>query len=173
MRKEFLEVGKIVAPQGMKGEVKVECWCDSPMVLCEIKNFIIQKSGERITAQKAHVNTKNQTVIKFEGIDTADNAEKLRGQVLLADRKDILKDEDSFFIQDIIGMNVCDADDANIGYGTVTDVFSTGANDVYEITTSDDKRFLIPVIDDVVKSIDLDSEIILIRPMKGMFDDDN
>ena len=173
MRKEFLEVGKIVAPHGLKGEVKIECWCDSPLVLCGIKNLIIQKSGERITTQKSHVNTKNQTVIKFEGIDTADSAEKLRGQVLLADRHDILKDDDSYFIQDIIGMSVFNADSPDICYGTVTDVFSTGANDVYEITNSDNKKYLIPVIEDVVKDIDIDSETILIRPMKGMFDDDN
>lgn len=173
MQKEFLEIGKIVAPHGIKGEVKAECWCDSPSVLCEIKNMFIQDSAEKLIVERAHPNSKNQAVIKFKGYNTADEAEKLRSKVLVASRNDIPKDENSFFIQDIIGMTVCDNDATDKIYGKITDVFSTGANDVYEITNDTGKKYLIPVIDDVVKEIDIGTNTVLIYPMKGLFDDDN
>ena len=173
MQKKFLEIGKIVAPHGIKGETKVECWCDSPLVLCDIKNMIIKDSTEELIVESARPNSKNQAVIKFKGFNTADDAEKLRQKVLLASRNDIPKDENSFFIQDIIGMTVCDNDAPEKIYGKITDVFSTGANDVYEITNESGKKYLIPVIDDVVKEINIESDTVLIYPMKGLFDDDN
>ncbi|MCR5635866.1 MAG: ribosome maturation factor RimM [Clostridiales bacterium] len=173
MQKEFLEIGKIVAPHGIKGEVKAECWCDSPSVLCEIKNILTKDGAEKLTVERARPNSKNQAVIKFKGYNTADEAESLRSKVLIASRNDIPKDENSFFIQDIIGMTVCDNSTPDKIYGKITDVFSTGANDVYEITNENGKKYLIPVIDDVVKEISIDTNTVLIYPMKGLFDDDN
>ena len=92
--------------------------------------------------------------------------------MLYIDRNDIELDEDVFFVQDILGCKVIDSDTKQ-EYGTVTDVLKTGANDVYQITDSSEKNYLIPVIDDVVISTDTDEGIIEIRPLKGIFDDED
>ena len=59
--------------------------------------------------------------------------------------------------------------DTGVKYGKVINVIETGANDVFEIS-SEDKTLLIPKIDDVVKEIDIEKGVILIRPLKGLFE---
>ena len=76
------------------------------------------------------------------------------------------------FVQDLIGARVIDADNDK-EYGTLTDVLRTGANDVYEITDADGKKYLAPVIDDVIIEKNTDEGYVLIRPMKGIFDDED
>ena len=58
-------------------------------------------------------------------------------------------------------------------YGTLTDVSPTGANDVWHITAENGKEYLIPAIPDVVIKTDVENNLILIRPLKGIFDDEN
>lgn len=87
-------------------------------------------------------------------------------------RDDITLDKDVFFVQDIIGLEVLDADTKE-SYGAVTDVLKTGANDVYEVKGKDGKSYYIPVIDDVVKQTDPENGCVLIKPMKGIFDDED
>ena len=171
MLKKYLEIGKIVTTHGIKGQVRIDSWCDSPEILSKIKK-LYNKDGSVCynVSSKPH---KNQTITKIDGISTVESAEKLRGVVVYADRGDILKDKDAYFIQDLIGSRVCNADDENVCYGNVTEVFATGANDVYEVTDDNGKKSYIPVIDDVVISIDIENELIKIRPMKGMFDDED
>ena len=77
------------------------------------------------------------------------------------------------FVQDLIGLEVLDADDPQKRYGKLTDVIRTGANDVYEITDDGVKTYLAPVIDEVVIKIDVDGGFVLLRPMKGIFDDED
>jgi 16S rRNA processing protein RimM len=80
-------------------------------------------------------------------------------------------DEGVHFVQDLIGLEVRDADSGEV-YGTLTDVLRTGANDVYEITR-DGRKYLAPVIDEVVCEINVDGGYVLITPMKGIFDDED
>ena len=110
--------------------------------------------------------------MKAKGIDTIEQAETLRNKVLYINRNDVELPEGEYFIQDLIGTEVYDIDNGRF-YGKITDVMKTGANDVYQITASDGKDYLVPVIDDVVKEIDIYAGKIQIRPLKGIFDDEN
>ena len=74
--------------------------------------------------------------------------------------------------QDLLGLEVKDADNATV-YGKITDVLRTGANDVYEITDDNGKKYLAPVIDEVITETNVDDGYVLIRPMKGIFDDED
>ena len=170
MKKQFLEVGQIVNTHGLKGEMRVDPWCDDPDFICMF-NKLYLKDGSSLKITKARVQ-KNVAVIKAEGIDTIEQADKLRRTVLFIDRNDIELDEDVFFVQDILGCKVKDIDTKK-EYGTVTDVLKTGANDVYQITDEAENVDLIPVIDDVVISTDTDEGIIEIRPLKGIFDNED
>lgn len=167
MKKEFLETGKIVSIHGIRGEVKIMPYCDYPELLCEFDRLFIGKNHKEIKIERSRVQ-KNMIIAKLEGIDTPEAAEKLRNKILFLHRDDLELDENTYFIQDLIGMEVKDADTDFI-YGKISDVMQTGANDVYVVAGSD-REYLIPAIPDVVISTDVGDNIMLIRPLDGLFD---
>ncbi len=169
MKKQYLEIGKIVSIHGLNGVCKVQPWCDDPAFLCEFDTLYRGKLHAPMHLTDARVQ-KNMVLAKFEGVDTPEQAEALRGTVLYMNRDDVELDEDSYFIQDLIGLAVVDADDGH-EYGKLADVLQTGANDVYTVKTESGKELLVPVIPDVVLNVDPEAEKITIRPLKGLFDD--
>ena len=171
MKKQYLESGKIVGTHGIKGEVRIEPWCDSPQFLAAFKKLYLDDRGESFIEVKSRPH-KNITLCKIKGVDDIDDAQKLRGKIVYIDRGDIQLGEGVNFVQDLIGLEVTDADTGET-YGKLTDVLRTGANDVYEITSPDGKKYLAPVIDEVIIEKNIDEGFVLIRPMKGLFDDEN
>ncbi len=165
MKNQLLDAGKIVNTHGIRGEVKVFPLCDGPEFLLEFDRFFMNGSELEVASSRAH---KNVTLIKFKGIDRIEDAEKLIGTVIQLNCDDVELEDGRYFIEDLIGMKVIDAD-TNVEYGKLTNVIQTGANDVYEVKGN--KLYLIPKIDDVVLNIDADNRIITIRPLKGLFDD--
>lgn len=170
MKREYLEIGKIVGTHGIKGECRVELWCDSGEFFSFFKNLYLDNRGKEKLTVKSRPH-KNIALMKIKGIDNIDDAIPLVGNVLYMNRKDCPLPDDIYFIQDIIGCVVKDVCDGT-QYGNVTDVLYTGANDVYEIKNDEGKTYLIPKIDDIVKEVNVDEEYILIKPMKGLFDED-
>lgn len=171
MSDNFLEVGKIVNVHALKGEVKIMPWCDSPDFLCEFDYLYLDKHGNKeLEVESARV-FKNMVIAKFSGFDTVEAAETLREKVLYMSRDDVELDEDTYFIKDLIGIKVTDADTGK-EYGTIRDVFQTGANDVYTVKNGD-KEYLIPAIADVVVSTDIENKLMQIRPLKGLFEDED
>lgn len=169
MKKEYLEIGKIVNIHGLRGDVKVMPWCDEPELLCEFDRLFIDKDKKEIFTEDAKV-FKNTVIMHFEGCDTPEAAEKLRNKILYMHRDDLELDEGVYFIQDLIGLCVVDADNGKV-YGTIKDVSQTGANDVYEVFDSElNKTYWIPAIPDVVIETDIDGEIMKIRPLEGLLD---
>lgn len=167
MKKQFLEAGKIVTTHGIRGEVKVMPYTDTPELLCEFDRLFIGKNRDEINVTRARV-FKNTVIMKLEGIDTPEDAEKLRNKLLYMHRDDLELDDDTYFIQDLIGLEVSDADSGKV-YGKIADVMQTGANDVYVIK-GDDREYLVPAIADVVVSTDIDGGTMTIRPLEGLFD---
>ncbi len=167
MLKQFLEIGRIVAVQGLKGEVRVEPWCDSADFLCsfDVLYFNKGKTQVKIVRSRPH---KNIVLMKIEGIDTPEAAQELRGKVLYMDRDDVELDEGTYFVQDLVGLEVSDADTKEV-YGTLSEVTFTGANDVYHIKNGD-KLYLIPAIPEVIVETDIENGKMLIRPIDGLFD---
>ncbi len=173
MLKPYLELGQIVSTHGIKGEVRVNPWCDSPEFACMFKTVYLDDKGEkpvRVIASRPHGNI---ALMKLEGIDTVEQAAAMRNKILYMARKDVSLSEDSWFIADLIGCKAVDADDENKIWGTLTDVSQTGANDVWHITDENGKEYLLPVIPPVVINTDVENEKVYIRPLKGIFDDED
>jgi len=168
--KEYLEVGKIVGIHGLKGFVKIVPWCDDPEFICSL-DYLFLDNKEKLEIDNSCVN-KNVVLVRFNKIKDLKQAEELIGKILYIYKKDIKLEKNRYFIQDIINLKVLDINNKKY-YGKVTEVFKTGANDVYEIINENDKKFLIPVIKDIVKEIDIKSKTIFIEPIKGIFDDEN
>ena len=170
MLKRFLEIGKIVAVQGLKGEVRVEPWCDSGEFLCEFDTLYFDKGSTPVDIVRSRVQ-KNIVIMKIEGIDTVEQAQTIRNKILYMDREDVELEEDYYFVQDLIGLNVIDAD-SGVSYGNICEVSFTGANDVYHIKDKDGKIRLIPAIPDVVLDTDIEGGVMKIHVLEGLFDED-
>lgn len=165
---ELLEAGKIVSVFGLKGEIKVQPWCDSPEFLCEF-DTLYYKSGTPVEVERSRV-AKNIVVMKIKGVDTVEEAQKIRNRVLYIDRSEVELEEGCYFIQDLIGLKVVGLNDGRV-YGEITDVSQTGANDVYHIKGENGKMYYIPAIPQVVAQTDIKSGEMRITPLDGLFDD--
>ena len=171
MKKTFLNIGKIVGSHGIKGMLRVECWCNSPEFLCQFKRLFTSQDMETVLkVNKASVH-KNIALVKFKGIDTIEQAETMRGKLLYIYRDDAKLRKDQFFIEEIIGCKVFNSETDEF-YGNLSDVTNTGANDIWQIER-DGKEYLFPSVPQFVKSIDIDKEIIYILPPKGIFEDED
>lgn len=166
--KQYLEIGKIVNVHGLRGDVKVVPWCDDPAFLCEFETLYLGETHRSVTVTGARIQ-KGNVLLHLDGIETVEDAEKLRSQVLYMDRDEVELEEGVYYIQDLIGLEVLDADTGE-SYGTLTDVLQTGANDVYEIKDAVGKALYIPAIPDVVLKTDLQDGRMQIRPLEGLLD---
>ena len=169
-RKKYLCVGKIVGSRGLKGELKVEHYCDSPEVFFDIENLFIDVNAEplKIDGMRVH---KAQVLLFLIGIENKESAEKLKGKYIYAFRDDIPIEPGSYFIEELKGCDVYNFE-SNRFYGTLKDVFNTGANDIYEIYNSEeDKEYLVPVINGTLVDVNFDENKIFINPIEGIFDE--
>lgn len=164
MKGNLLEAGKIVNTHSLKGEVRIYPYCDSAEFLCELDHLYIDGEKIKIVSSRVH---KGQALVKFKGINDINEAEPLIGKVVYFNKNEVKLEEGQYFIDDINGLEVYDAD-TNEYYGKVVNVIITGANDVFEVK-NENRMLLIPKIDDVIKEIDLKNKKILITPIKGLF----
>lgn len=169
MPKRYLETGKIVAVQGLKGEVRVEPWCDSGEFLCEFDTLYFDKGETPLEITRSRVQ-KNIVIMKIKGIDTPEQAQNVRNKILYMDREDVELEEGAYFVQDLIGLEVSD-NDSGEQYGKLCEVSFTGANDVYHIKDKDGTVRLIPAIPDVVIDTDITNGIMKIHVLEGLFDE--
>ena len=172
MIKEYLDIGQIVGTHGVRGEMRVNPRCDTPDFIKQFKTLYFDKKGEKsvkVTACRTHGNL---ALIKIDGVDTVEAANALRNKVLYMKRADAKLKEGSYFIAELEDCTVVDVDDESIVYGVLTQVSETGANDVWHIK-KDGKEYLIPAIPPVVIDVDVVTGVIKIRPLKGIFDDED
>ncbi len=159
--KEFMSVGQITKPHGVRGEVKVVSLTDS---LEDFRNFdkvYIDGEIKKITSVKLQ---SDRVILKIQGIETVDMAERFRNKYLMIKREEAAElPEDSYYIADLIGCRVEDTDGQELG--KVFDVIETGSNDVYWVKGEGKKEVLIPALKDIVVSVDISNNIITIKPV--------
>ena len=165
----YIEVGQIVNTHGLKGEVKVNPWTDFPEVF-EVFEKVFTKDGTQyhidgIKYQKGCI------LLKLGGIQSIDDAEKMRNTVLYIRRGDAHLPHGTWFISELIGCEVYDADDRTHVYGTLSEVMQTGANDVWAVKDNNGREYLVPAVKSVVIETDVAQNSVYIRPLKGIFDD--
>lgn len=167
--KQFLEVGKIINTHGIRGELKIQPWCNNVDFIKQLDTLYLDENGTNALEVVSVREHKNCAVVRFSGIDSIEIAEKYKNRVLYCNRDDAEIDEGTNYIQDIIGCTVKDINN-NVEYGKVLDVLNYGASDILEIE-KDGKKNYVPLIEDIVKKIDCESSVIEIIPMKGLFDE--
>lgn len=165
---EYIEIGQIVNTNGLKGVVKVNPFTDDIGKFEDLKYVYIQLKNElkKVKIEQVRYN-KNQVLLKLEGIDSIEEAEKYRNFYLKTE-KESQEDlgEDTYYIVDLIGIDVYS--DKNEYLGKIEDVFPTGSNDVYVVKDNLGKQILIPAIADVVKEVDLKNKKMIINLIPGL-----
>ena len=163
MKLQFIEAGEIVTTHGVRGEVKVLCWLDDPEMLCEFDRCRI--AGKEYTMEQVRVQ-KTCNLVKLQGIDTVEDAQKLRGKTLELYREDI--DEEVIFAAELIGVEVF-ADGEKIG--KITEVLDYPGNSVYVVKGQ--YEYMIPAVKQFILSTDVDANRMEVRLIQGMRTDES
>lgn len=158
-------IGKIVAPIGIRGEVKVVLLTEFPERFDVGEQLTLRQPSGEIRQHKVHAQRlyKDGLALKLSDVETRDDAENLRGSefIIGADRLHELP-SDGFYLFDIIGLNVVTDDGRECG--EVTEILQGGANDVYVTSTG----LCIPALKSVVAKIDIEAGVITIHPVPGL-----
>lgn len=165
---EYLEIGQIVNTNGLKGMLKIKPFTDDITRFEDLEFIYIQNGQELIEKNIEEVKyVKNMVLLKLEGIDSIEEAEKYRNLYIKINKEDIEElPEGSYLIVDMLKCNVYTEEDELLG--KMVDVFSTGSNDVYVVKTEEGKEILLPAIKDVVKEIDIQNKKIVVKLMDGL-----
>lgn len=165
---DHLTVGTIINVHGVRGEVKVMPETDDASRFKKLKNVWLQTGNVKTPAVVKGVKLQNRFVIlKFDGIDDRDAAEKLRGREIVIERKDAVKlPPGTYFIGDLIGCGVYEEDGSFLG--TVKDVVPGAGCDNYDVYDENGRNIMIPALEDVVLSVDVENARIVVRLLPGL-----
>ncbi len=157
MRKNFIDAGEIVTTHGVRGEVKVLCWLDSPEMLCEFERCCIDAVEYKIETCRVQ---KTCNLLKLQGLDSMEAAQSMRGKIVRLYREDIANDV--IFGDELIGVAVfCE----NQKIGEITEVLDYPGNSVYVI---DKGAYMIPAVKEFILSTDIDKNEMHVKLIEGM-----
>lgn len=165
---EYFELGQIVNTFGVKGEVKVKPYTDNVEQFETLKSVLVVKNKEtiemKILSAKFH---KGMILLKLEGVNDMNDAEKLRGSIIKIHRKDARQlEEGEYFIADIIGSDVYT--DTGDYLGKVDDIYNSGAQDIYVVKDELGKQVLLPSIKEVILNVDIENQKVTVHLLKGL-----
>ena len=165
---DFLEIGQIVNSYGIKGFFKVVPFTDDITRFDDLETIYIEKNKKLekkiIEEVKYH---KNLVLLKIKGIDDINDTEQYKTCILKIERKDAVElPEDTYFITDLIGIEVYDEDEKLLG--NLIDIFPTGSNDVYVVKDELGKQILLPAIGEVIKKVDVANKKMIVKLIPGL-----
>ena len=165
---EYLKVGVITAPHGVRGEVRVFPTTDDPARFRSLEEVILQKGGRRETHHIDSVKfSKNMVILKLSGIDSMNDAEPFRQWDLMIPRgQGVPLGDDEYYIADLIGMEVLTEEQERLG--TITDVMQTGANDVYVVGSDTYGDILIPAIKACILQVSVRENRMTVHLLPGL-----
>ena len=165
MLQQYLEVGKITNVHGLMGEVRVQPWADSPEFLCRFKTLYVDKTHWPIQVERARVH-KNMAIIKFHGVTDVPSALAMRNAILYIDRNDVQLPEGSFFLADIMGLEVRDAQSGQV-LGKVDDILTLPANNVY-VVRGGERELMIPAVPQFIAQVNSEEGYLRVNMMEGL-----
>ena len=165
---ELLEIGKIVKSHGLKGRVKVASYLDMEEALQSTDEVFVgrgKQRTERFKLRNIRVE-QNWFFLDLEGVDNIDAAQALVGSPVMIP-SDKLKElsEGEYYWRDIIGLEVVTEDGHLLG--RIERIFPTGGNDVY-VCTGGEREILLPAIYDVIRKIDTEKKVMVVRLLEGL-----
>ena len=163
MKLPYIEAGEIVTTHGVRGEVKVLSWLDSPEMLCEFDRCRIEGKEYAMDAVRVQ---KTCNLVKLRGVDTMEDAQKLRGKTMELYREDI--SDELIFAAELVDVEVY-ADGACIG--KIKEVLDYPGNSVYVV--QGEREYLIPAVKEFILSTDLERNQMQVKLLKGLASDED
>ena len=158
---EFLNCGQIVNTHGIRGEVRIVPWADSPEFLCGFSTLYADGKPIRITSSRVH---KGSVIAKLDGVDTVEQAMVLKGKTVQIRRSDAKLPEGSFFLADIIGLDV--VDEAGNKLGTLKEVLSPSVQQIYVV--QGEREIMIPAVPEFILETNIEGGYLKVRLIEGM-----
>ena len=163
MKLQFIEAGEIVTTHGVRGEMKILTWLDSPEDLCDFDRCRIAGKEYKIEACRVQ---KTCNLLKVKGIDTMEDAQAMRGKIVELYREDI--SDEVIFAAELIGMEVYSGQEHP---GKITDVLDYPGNQVYVVKGA--HEYMIPAVKAFVLSTDLEANRMEVTTIEGMRSDED
>ena len=165
----LLLIGKVIAPHGVRGLLKIESYARSEDTLLKAGRIYLRQSAGKISEYEilSAVPHKGVSLIRLEGLDSRDQMDPYRGAEILIRKTALSRDADEYFWHELIGLRVYLESGRYLG--TVKESLPTPANDIY-VVREGKEEFLIPAILDVVKTIDLEEGKMIISEVEGLLD---
>jgi len=162
---DLLEIGKIVKSSGLKGRLKVLSYCESTRELKSPDRVFVGEDSEHVSLFTVrYLRAKGGSfTLELEGIDSIETAGELVGQSVFLEPERLPEGE--YYWKDIIGLDI--VTESGLKLGAITTVLPTGSNDVY-ICSGDEGEILIPAFDDVVREIDIEKGVMVVRLPEGL-----
>ena len=166
----ILQVGAVTSTHGLAGEVKVFPTTDDPKRFKKLKQVLLDTGKDMLPLEVEHVKFfKNMVILKFKGYDRIEDIMGFKGKNLYVTRENAVRlKKDEYFIADLIGMKVYTEDEAYLG--ELTEVITTGANDVYTVRMEDGKDVLIPAIGQCILNVDVEHETMQVHLLEGLLE---
>ena len=166
----ILQVGAVTSTHGLAGEVKVFPTTDDPKRFKKLKQVLLDTGKDMLPLGVEHVKFfKNMVILKFKGYDRIEDIMGFKGKNLYVTRENAVRlKQDEYFIADLIGMKVYTEDEAYLG--ELTEVITTGANDVYTVRMENGKDVLIPAIGQCILNVDVEHETMQVHLLEGLLE---
>ena len=166
----ILQVGAVTSTHGLAGEVKVFPTTDDPKRFKKLKQVLLDTGKDMLPLEVEHVKFfKNMVILKFKGYDRIEDIMGFKGKNLYVTRENAVRlKKDEYFIADLIGMKVYTEDEAYLG--ELTEVITTGANDVYTFHMENGKDVLIPAIGQCILNVDVEHETMQVHLLEGLLE---
>ena len=160
-KQRFIEAGQIVNTHGVRGEVKIQVWLDSPAFMKKFKKIYIDEKPVNMLSARPH---KDMLIAALEGVEDVNAAMCLKNKTVYIDRKDAKLPRGSYFLQDIMGATVID--EAGNEVGKLTDIMETPASTIYIV--KGETEHMIPAVPEFILKTDADKGIIKVHLIEGM-----
>lgn len=161
MRRDFLEAGQIVNTHGVRGEVRIVPWADSPEFLQSFRILYVDGAPLGVRSMRVH---KGSVIAGFQGVDDVDAAMKLRDKIISIRRADAKLPEGAVFQADLIGLSV--VDEAGRTLGELAEVLAPSRQRVYIVRG--EREILIPAVPEFILETNLEEGYLKVRLIEGM-----
>lgn len=167
---DLFRVGCFASTHGVKGEFKVFPTTDDPSRFTSYKEIVLDNGKIKKTAEVVSARYfKQMVILKIKGVDSMDDAEKLRGYELFVSRDNAIPlEENEYYVSDLYDLNVFSDEGEELGI--LSDVIQTGANDVYEVTLKGGKKVLLPAIKECILKVDIPAGTMTVHLIPGILD---
>ena len=159
--KEFLDCGQIVNTHGIRGEVRIVPWADSPDFLCGFDRLYVDGAEKKVRSSRVH---KGSVIAKIDGVDTVEAAMVLKGRTVQIRREDAKLPEGAFFLADIIGLDVVDEDGRKLG--VLKEVLSPSVQQIYVV--EGEREIMIPAVPEFILETNIGGGYVKVRLIEGM-----